>query len=158
MTPDALTTALLVIAALGAGTVDAIAGGGGLITVPALFAAGLPPHVALATNKGQSVWGSGAAMLTFWRHGRLDLRQARLTFPLAFAGALARRRGGARGVTEALRPIAIVLLVVAVIVLLVKKPRATDRRARRHRLAIAGGSRSASARTTASSAPAPARS
>src|SRR5262249_47509779 len=105
----ALTIALLTVAALAAGTVDAIAGGGGLITVPALLAAGLPPHAALATNKGQSVWGSGAAMLTFWRHGRLDLAKARVTFPLGLLGAI----GGTAAVLavspDALRPIAIAL-------------------------------------------------
>jgi uncharacterized membrane protein YfcA len=120
--PDTLTIALLALAALGAGTVDAIAGGGGLITVPALIAAGLPPHAALATNKGQSVWGSGSAMLTFWRHGRLDLAKARVTFPLAMAGAF----GGAAAVLavapDVLRPVVIALLVFAVIVLLAKKP------------------------------------
>ncbi len=46
--------ALLVAAAFAAGAVDAVAGGGGLITVPALLAAGLPPHLALGTNKGQA--------------------------------------------------------------------------------------------------------
>ena len=61
-----LTIVLLSLAALGAGTVDAIAGGGGLITVPALLAAGLDPLRALATNKGQSMWGSGAALVAFW--------------------------------------------------------------------------------------------
>jgi uncharacterized membrane protein YfcA len=53
-----LILALLVVAGFGAGFVDAIAGGGGLVTVPALLAAGLPPHLALATNKGQAVFGA----------------------------------------------------------------------------------------------------
>ena len=43
--------ALLFIVALVAGTIDAIAGGGGLITIPALLAVGLPPGAAIATNK-----------------------------------------------------------------------------------------------------------
>jgi uncharacterized membrane protein YfcA len=120
--PDALTIALLALAALGAGTVDAIAGGGGLVTVPALIAAGLPPHAALATNKGQSVWGSGSAMLTFWRHGRLDLAKARVTFPLALVGALAGALAVLAVAPDVLRPVVIALLVFAVVVLLVKKP------------------------------------
>ena len=45
-------TAALVAAAFAAGTIDAIAGGGGLITLPSLLAAGLPPQLALGTNKG----------------------------------------------------------------------------------------------------------
>ena len=48
---------LLALAAVGmlAGFVDAIAGGGGMIALPALLSAGLPPVAALATNKLQSV-------------------------------------------------------------------------------------------------------
>jgi uncharacterized membrane protein YfcA len=135
--PDALTIALLALAALGAGTVDAIAGGGGLVTVPALIAAGLPPHAALATNKGQSVWGSGSAMLTFWRHGRLDLAKARVTFPLAMAGAF----GGAAAVLavapDVLRPVVIALLVFAVVVLVVRKPERAHPAPPPHRIARA---------------------
>ena len=51
-------------------------GGGGLLTIPALLAAGLPPHLALGTNKGQSVFGSGAATLRFWRAGSLAPRRS----------------------------------------------------------------------------------
>ena len=61
-----------------AGLVDAIAGGGGLITIPALLAVGLPPHVALGTNKFQSTFGSGSAMLHFIRSGTVNLRQCAL--------------------------------------------------------------------------------
>ena len=78
MTIAPLTIALLAVTALFAGTVDAIAGGGGLITVPALLAAGCRRMLAFATNKGQSVWGSGASMIAYWRAGRVDRRQARL--------------------------------------------------------------------------------
>ena len=55
----AAMVALLVAAAFFAGLIDAIAGGGGLVALPALLAAGLPPHVALGTNKGQAVFGAG---------------------------------------------------------------------------------------------------
>jgi len=123
---DVLTIVMLSVAALGAGTVDAIAGGGGLITLPALLAAGLLPHQALGTNKGQSVWGSGAAMIEFARAGRIDRRQAALTFPLGFVGSLA----GAQLVLlidrDALRPIVIALLMGAAVLLLVRKPSRTD--------------------------------
>ncbi len=52
------TLALLFLAGLAGGFIDAIAGGGGLITVPALLAAGLPPQIALGTNKFQSSCGT----------------------------------------------------------------------------------------------------
>ena len=50
---------LFFVAAFFGGFIDAIAGGGGLICLPALLAAGIPPHAALATNKLQ-----GAIALT----------------------------------------------------------------------------------------------
>ena len=87
--------ALLVVASFVAGTVDAIAGGGGLITLPALLAAGLPPALALGTNKGQSVFGSGAALLRYARAGLVDGRVARVTFPAGLAGVARRRGAGA---------------------------------------------------------------
>jgi uncharacterized protein len=113
--PDLSTAqlALLVASALAAGVVDAIAGGGGLLTLPALLAAGLPPQLALATNKGQSVFGSGTALLRFARGGLVDPARARIAFPCGFAGSLA----GALAVTalspQQLKPIVLGLLVLA---------------------------------------------
>jgi uncharacterized membrane protein YfcA len=106
--------------------VDAIAGGGGLITLPALLAAGLPPHLALGTNKGQSVWGSGAALVAFWRRGHVDRPRAPVTFLLGLGGALL----GAQLVLwispQALRPIVIGLLIAAAVLLVVRKPTRQD--------------------------------
>ena len=87
--PGFATFAALVAAAFAAGFVDAIAGGGGLITVPALVLAGFDPVSAVATNKLQSSFGSGTAALAFARAGALDWRRV---WPMAFlsaAGALA---------------------------------------------------------------------
>lgn len=66
---------LLVLAAFIAGFIDAIAGGGGLITVPALLLAGLPPVEALATNKLQALFGSGSAVLAYASKGHVDVRK-----------------------------------------------------------------------------------
>lgn len=60
------------LAALGGGVIDAIAGGGGLLTVPALLVAGVPPHVALGTNKVSACMGTTVALINFAR-GRLVL-------------------------------------------------------------------------------------
>ena len=64
--------AMLAGAGLSAGFVDAIAGGGGLITVPALFAAGIPPFLALGTNKFQSGVGTAMACVRYQRAGLID--------------------------------------------------------------------------------------
>jgi hypothetical protein len=66
--------AILILAAFVAGLVDAIAGGGGLITVPVLLLAGLDPVSALATNKVQGTFGAATAALTYARRGLVDLR------------------------------------------------------------------------------------
>jgi len=79
---------LLIIAFL-AGGIDALAGGGGLLTIPALMAAGVPPVAALATNKLQSSIGTASAFLTFLRAGRVDLRRFALPAAGAFAGSIA---------------------------------------------------------------------
>ena len=54
-----------------AGTIDTIASGGGLITVPALITIGLPPNMALGTNKLQACFGSGMATRQFMRYGNM---------------------------------------------------------------------------------------
>lgn len=69
--------ALLVAVAVCAGFVDAIAGGGGLLTLPALLVAGLPPVAAVATNKLQGTFGVAAASFAFWRAGHIDVARLR---------------------------------------------------------------------------------
>ncbi|OAZ11176.1 membrane protein [Thalassospira tepidiphila MCCC 1A03514] len=70
-----------------AGFVDAIAGGGGLITIPALLWAGVTPAQALATNKLQGSFGSFSASLNFIRKGHVDPRDMVLAIVLTFAGS-----------------------------------------------------------------------
>jgi len=65
---------LLFFAGMLAGFIDAIAGGGGMITIPAMLLAGIPPLQALGTNKLQSLFGSGSASWAYARHGHVDLR------------------------------------------------------------------------------------
>lgn len=79
--------ALLCLAALSGGFVDAIAGGGGLITVPALLAAGIPPVSVLGTNKAQSCVGTASATWTYWRAGRINFRNLRWPLAATLVGA-----------------------------------------------------------------------
>lgn len=78
---------LLFAVALVAGFIDAIAGGGGLLTIPALLWAGLPPAVALGTNKLQACGGSFFASWYFVRKGLVDLNTIKLALICAFIGA-----------------------------------------------------------------------
>lgn len=80
--------ALTAVAVL-TGFIDAIAGGGGLIMMPALLFAGVPPINALATNKLQSMFGTSVAYFNYAREGLVDWRANLLTVILIFAGASA---------------------------------------------------------------------
>ncbi|MBU6399072.1 MAG: TSUP family transporter [Verrucomicrobia bacterium] len=71
-----------------AGFIDAIAGGGGLITVPVLLGIGLPPQAALATNKLQSSFGSASATWHYARAGLVHFRECRAGIGFTAAGAL----------------------------------------------------------------------
>jgi uncharacterized membrane protein YfcA len=81
--------ALLTAVAFAAGFIDAIAGGGGLLTLPALLLAGLSPHDALGTNKGQSVFGSGASLFRYAHSRLLDQKRAWPAFAFGLVGAAA---------------------------------------------------------------------
>ena len=121
---SAWATAGLVLAALAAGMVDAVAGGSGVIAVPALLAAGLPPHLALGTNKAQGVFGTCASTLRYARAGLLDPRRARVTFPAGLAGSLCGAALVLLVPPSTLRPVVLVLLVgVAVALALRPAPR-----------------------------------
>lgn len=63
----------LFVLALIAGTIDAMAGGGGLLTIPGLMATGLPPISVLATNKMSAIFSPLSAAYHFWKAGRLDI-------------------------------------------------------------------------------------
>jgi uncharacterized membrane protein YfcA len=69
---DYWTLAALGGVALVAGFVDSIAGGGGLLCVPALLLSGLDPVSVLATNKLQGSFGTASATYAFWKRGALE--------------------------------------------------------------------------------------
>lgn len=103
----------LALAALVAGWVDAVAGGGGLLQVPALLL-GLPgPSVqALGTNKMASLLGNIGATSTYLRKVRPDMRAALPMTALAFVGSLIGAMTATSLPEEVFRPFIIVLLVV----------------------------------------------
>lgn len=86
---DPSTLALLALVAFIAGFIDAIAGGGGLLTLPALMTAGLPPHLALGTSKLCATFGSATAALTFYRRKLFSPRHWRRGLLATAVGALA---------------------------------------------------------------------
>jgi uncharacterized membrane protein YfcA len=70
-----------------AGFVDSIAGGGGIIAIASYFAIGLPPHMALGTNKFSAVFGSGIAVYRYWSKGFVHVKAAIIGLVSALIGS-----------------------------------------------------------------------
>lgn len=105
--------AVLTAVAFLAGFVDAIAGGGGLLTVPALMLAGLDPAQAIATNKVQGSFGAASATYAFGRKGLIEWRSAGTFALIAFASGVAGAlcvRFLPRPVLEALIPVLLIAI------------------------------------------------
>ena len=122
--------------ALLTGFIDAIAGGGGLIMMPALLFCGVPPIQALGTNKLQSMFGTGTALRNYWRSGLVEWRRNRLTVLVVFVGA-------ALGVllVQSIKPdllnLIIPVLLVASAIYILLSPRMSDEDAH-HRVSSKG--------------------
>ena len=78
---------IFLVTGLVAGFIDAVAGGGGIITIPVLLASGIPPHIALATNKLQGTFGSGMASYNFISKGFISWKEVSLGVFYTFIGA-----------------------------------------------------------------------
>lgn len=117
--------AALTATAVLTGFIDAIAGGGGLIMMPALLFAGVPPVNALATNKLQSMFGTATACFNYGRKGLIEWRSNWLTIVLVFIGASA-------GVmlVQSIDPRALALIIplllIAVALYVIASPRMSD--------------------------------
>lgn len=79
---------VLFLTGFAAGAIDAIAGGGGLITVPVLLGVGIPPHLALGTNKLQSVFGTAMATYSYHKQGWLNRQGLVQGLIYSFIGAV----------------------------------------------------------------------
>ncbi|PAF43917.1 hypothetical protein BKH45_00295 [Helicobacter sp. 11S03491-1] len=70
-----------------AGFIDSIAGGGGLISMPSLLLAGIPPQYALGTNKFVVIFGTAGALSNFIRHKKLLYKITFLSIIFSLVGA-----------------------------------------------------------------------
>jgi uncharacterized protein len=118
---------LLALAGVGmlAGFVDAIAGGGGLVTIPVLISVGMPPVAAFATNKLQSTTGTLIAAVTYWRSGLIDIRSLLPTMLAAFVGSFL----GAyvvRGIDTSILQFAVPVALILIALYFMFAPRLTD--------------------------------
>jgi hypothetical protein len=114
---------LLIICPLvfAASLLDAVAGGGGLVSLPAYLIAGLPPHNAIATNKLSSSIGTVASTARFIKNKCVDWPTAIRSALLAVLGSIA----GAKLILaiddDAIRYIMLVLIPVLAFVVLKKR-------------------------------------
>lgn len=113
--------AFLVFFGFMAAFIDAVVGGGGLISIPALMWAGLPPVTVLGTNKCAAVMGAFTSFATFVRSGRVDMWLIKRLFPVALIGS-------GLGVltvrlipSDVLRPLVVVMLIVVLLYSVFKK-------------------------------------
>jgi uncharacterized protein len=113
---------LLFLAGTAAGFVDSVAGGGGLVALPALLAAGLPPHLALGTNKFQGSFGTFAAAIRYIRGGQAALKPALPGIAFTLIGAALGTAAVQRLDPALLRFLAPILLAL-VLLLAIRSPR-----------------------------------
>jgi hypothetical protein len=123
------TDLLLILCAVAfvAGYIDAIAGGGGLLTVPALLTAGLPPHLVLGTNKLAATFGSLTASVTYYRKRLFNPRYWRRSIGYTAIGALLGTLVVDQLSTELLEKLLPLLILLAAIYTLFNRIQPDDR-------------------------------
>lgn len=103
------------------GFIDSIAGGGGLITLPAYLLIGVPMHTALASNKFSSTFGTAVSTFNFLRSGKVYLKAVPISVVCALAGSSFGAYIALLTSDEVLRYVLLVLIPIIAVVVLVKK-------------------------------------
>ncbi len=106
------TALFLVVAGFFASFVDSVVGGGGLISLPSLLLLGLPPQLALGTNKLAGVISSFTSSLAFLRSGRVEMEIVRWFFPLSLGGSVLGVLTVRHVPSDFLRPLVVAMLVL----------------------------------------------
>ncbi|MCZ2860546.1 TSUP family transporter [Blastococcus sp. VKM Ac-2987] len=123
---------LLLLAALTAGWIDAVVGGGGLVQLPALLLVpGMSPVQALATNKLASIFGTTTSAVTFYRRVHPDLRTALPMAAIALGGSFAGASVAAALPAAVFKPV-IVVALIAIAAFTVLRPDLGEVTALRH--------------------------
>ena len=103
------------------GFVDSVAGGGGLITLPAYLMAGIPPHFAMGTNKVVNGFGTALASFKYFCGGKIRLRPAVIAGVGALAGAAVGTKIALLISEDILKIMMLVALPCAAVLLMLKK-------------------------------------
>ena len=118
---DTGTMAFLLLMGFMAAFIDAVVGGGGLISLPALMWTGLPPLTVLGTNKVASVMGACTSFYTFICSGKMDVTLIRKLFPISLIGSAVGVLIVRQIPSEFLRPLVIVMLILVAVYSICKK-------------------------------------
>ena len=119
-----------------AGFIDAIAGGGGLISLPAYLIAGLPPHAAIGTNKFGSCCGTCVATWQFARNGFIRWRRVLPAVLLALLGSWLGARLALLVASDTFKVIMLIILPLTGVYVLNKKALKADHSPYSDRLTI----------------------
>jgi uncharacterized membrane protein YfcA len=118
---DVSTILFLAFFGFVAAFIDSTVGGGGLISLPALLGLGIPPYLALGTNKLAGTISSATSSVTFIRMGKYDKKLMALLFPVSLVGAYL----GAKTVLfvpqEVLKVLVIVMMAAIFVYTLINK-------------------------------------
>ena len=111
----------IIIGGFVAAYVDSVVGGGGLIALPVLLATGLPPAVALGTNKLAGTMSSLTSTISFMRSGNVDLKAVRGLFFLSLLGAVCGTTVLRQIPSDFLKPLVVVMLILITIYTIFRK-------------------------------------
>ena len=120
------TYVILFIAAFLASLIDSIAGGGGLLTTPAMLLVGINPLNTLATNKFQSCFGTFTSTYNYYKNGLLTEPKRYLFFFLSFAGSMVGTFLVSRISNEVLESIIPILLISAAVFFILNRGPSTS--------------------------------
>lgn len=104
-----------------AGFVDSIAGGGGLISLPVLLAAGMPPNLAIGTNKFSATFGILMSSYQFYKARKIDYALVRRVIPFTAVGAVLGVLLVLHLSPEILKPVVILTLMISAAFVILKK-------------------------------------
>lgn len=119
--PDPLWLAVLIVAGVVAGAINTMAGGGSLLTLPALMLLGLPADIANGTNRLSVLSQSISGVWSFHRAGKLDVRDARRVLAPSIVGSAVGAFCASRVPAAWLEPALIGALIVVALVMALGK-------------------------------------
>ncbi|MBP2650945.1 MAG: hypothetical protein H6Q74_1770 [Firmicutes bacterium] len=115
------TTIILIAVSFGAGFIDSIAGGGGLLLLPALLVAGVPPQLTLGTNKFASSFGTTIAFINFVRNKKVVWRIVAVGLLFCLFGSAIGTKSVLLFSNESIGKIIVILLPLAMLATLVPR-------------------------------------